>query len=66
MCDMIQLLLILGDNDYARAVILHLRALMYHEEGSDHSLPDLQRTLDSTTEYFRGVLRSLQAGTCVF
>ena len=132
---MIQLLLILGDNDYARAVILHVRALMYHEQNpelafhdmftndvgtfseeageiaisvtarytlgdhtndklvhankmfksiglyhtlcsgdgqlrdescSDHTLPDLHRTLDSTTEYFRGVLRSLQAGTFVY
>ena len=39
---------------------------LWDKRGSDHTLPDLQRTLDSTTEYFRGVLRSLQAGTCVF
>ena len=132
---MIQLLLILGDNEYAKAVILHVRALMYHEENRDlpfrdmfendvgtfseeageiaisvtarytlgdhtndklghankmfqsiglyhtlcaadgqlrdencskHELPDLQRTLDSTTEYFRSLLRSLQAGTWVY
>ena len=42
MCDMIQLLLILGDNyDYARAVILHVRALMYHEENPELPFHDM-------------------------
>lgn len=135
MCSMIQLLLILDDTDYARAVILHVRTMLYHEQTpalpfhgmftqdvgtfseepgeiaisvtarytlgdhtndklahvnkmyqsiglyhnlcsrdeqlrdencSDHNLPDLESTLASTTEYFRGVLRSLRAGTWVY
>jgi hypothetical protein len=135
MCDMIQLLIMLGDNEYARAVILHTRSLMYHEacprlpftdmftedvgtfseeageiaisvttrytlgdhtsdklkhtnkmfrsiglyrdlcrgdahlghtDCSDHHLPDLARTVASTSEHFRNVLRALQSGSWVY
>jgi hypothetical protein len=134
MCDMIQLLLVLGDTEYARAVILHTRSLMYHEatprlpftdmftedvgtfseeageiaisvtarytlgdhtsdklkhtnkmfrsiglyrdlcsrdaqlsnrDCSNHELPDLARTVASTSEHFRSVLRALQSGSWV-
>ena len=135
LCDMIQLLLMLGDTEYARAVILHTRTMMYHEacprlpftdmftedvgtfseeageiaisvttrytlgdhtadklqhtnkmfrsiglyrdictrdaqlghtDCSDHHLPDLARTVASTSEHFRSVLRALQTGSWVY
>ena len=134
MCDMIQLLLVLGDTEYARAVILHTRCLMYHEatprlpfadmftedvgtfseeageiaisvtarytlgdhtsdklkhtnkmfrsiglyrdlcsrdaqlsnrDCSKHELPDLARTVASTSEHFRSVIRALKSGSWV-
>ena len=134
LCDMIQLFLVLGDTEYAKAVILQVRSLMYHErtpalpfhdmflgdvgtfseeageiaisvtarytlgdptadklkhtnkmfqsiglyqelcsndvqlrntDCSDHQLPDLARSVASTTEYFRSVIRALRSGSWV-
>ena len=41
-------------------------AQLGHTDCSDHHLPDLARTVASTSEHFRSVLRALQTGSWVY